>query len=157
MCARSECCIMCYWFTEMIWNDRTKLFIPQRPCFRKHRTSINPCFGHWGDNDLPNLLWLRSFLAIFFERTLGEASAHLKNSPVPSSLDSCFFSCTDNLVCYTRFKMIGCDGSPDVPRWFTLTRTNLRICMLMSAQPWLLLTVAVAPTSTERISSPSQP
>lgn len=48
VCARSECCIMCYWFTEMIWNDRTKLFIPQRPCFRKHRTSsVISCHFLW--------------------------------------------------------------------------------------------------------------
>lgn len=86
------CCVTCYWFTEMIQNDRTKLFIPQRPCCSKHRTSINQWFVHWGHKALqiPFVLNARGV-------TLPFVAAHLRTtgfSPV------CFVSCTDNLVHY---------------------------------------------------------
>lgn len=132
-------------------------FLYHKDLVAANRTSINLCFGHWGRKDLPNLLWLQSPFSLNARQVGLPFAAHLKSSSVLSSLHTCFLSCADNLARYARLKMIGCGGSTDVPGWFTLTRTNLRICMLMSAQPWLRLTVAVAPTSTERIPSPSQP
>lgn len=94
ICPSSKCCVMCYWFTEMIQNDRTKLFIPQRPCCSKHRTSINQCFVHWGHKALQ--------IPFVLKRTLGDAPiccSTPENNWVLSSL--CFVSCTDNLVRYT--------------------------------------------------------
>lgn len=133
ICASSECCVMCYWFTEMIQNDSTKLFIPQRPCCSKHRTSINQCFVHWGHKALQIPFVLKAHWV-----TLPFVAAHLRTT---GFAPACALSRARITLCAARFRMIGWDGDTDVPGWFTLTRTKLGICMLMSAQPWLLLTV----------------